>query len=73
MHDRIKATPKTAGSDLIPIGLMSVVRVVDVSFVKFWKQPIKRTQPKVQYRLEERAIAWEPREFHLFWKELAGK
>ena len=55
----------------IPIGLMTILQVVDVNFLSFRSLATKEwPKGEIQYAHKERMIAWRPRELHEFLKEL---
>ena len=55
----------------IPIGLMTILQVVNVDFVSLRGPPSERwPYGEIEYQHNERMIAWRPRELHEFLKEL---
>ena len=59
-------------SEPIPIGLMTILQVVDVNFVSLFHRRSRkwRAPEKPQYQHTERMMVWRPRELHEFLKEL---
>lgn len=58
----------------IPIGLMTILQVVDVKFVSLRKLPTKEwPHGEIEYQHTERMIAWRPRELHEFLRRMLGE
>jgi hypothetical protein len=58
----------------IPIGLMTIIQVVDVRFLTFagkfsWRYPHR----KIVNRHKERMMAWRPTELHEFLRRMLGE
>ncbi len=58
----------------IPIGVMAIIKVLDVKFLTFagkfsWRYPHR----KVEHRYKERMMAWRPTELNEFWRRMLGQ